>query len=184
MIIRFLISLPVWFIGTMMLPFFLVPIAVQFMDMKTGRLPWMFRWLETHDNIGWTGPASEEATAQYGQTKKAMRKWLLRNKAYRLRYWLGIPFIRNHALPLSYRIIKVINKPVSKGTWGFGYVFVVIFMYSNDKKYFEYQPQLGLGNIKLYFRIGWKLKRIADGKIPKGSTGMYTGVTPRTDDYN
>lgn len=185
MILRFLISLPVWFIGTMILPWPLVPIAVRFSD-KYGRLPWVFRWLETHDNVGWNGPLSEAATAQFSDNPhKMLRRWLWRNKAYRLRYWLGIDYTDNTELN-ELRTVprKIINRKLSEGDWGFGLVYICVYDLVSGKFYFEFQPQIGLGKLKLYFRIGWKLKRIADGKSPKGSTGMYTGITPRTDDYD
>jgi len=57
---RFLAYLPVYLIGWI-LAWPLVPLAVMFGN-ANGRLPWVFRWLETHDALGWIGPATEHAT--------------------------------------------------------------------------------------------------------------------------
>jgi len=57
---RFLAYIPVYLIGWIMV-WPLVPLAVMFSN-ADGRLPWVFRWLETHDALGWIGPATEHAT--------------------------------------------------------------------------------------------------------------------------
>lgn len=174
MLTRFLVLLPVWFFGTLVLPWLLVPIAVSRMKMATGRLTF-FRWLETHDNLGWPGPASEEATAQFGRTRKAMRRWLLRNKAYALRYKMGVPFIHED---VNWGLLRTKGRE-DPPIWGLSYYYVEIE--ANGKRYFELQPSLCLGpNFRLYARIGWKVKRLGTGS-PKGGTGIYTGITPRTD---
>ena len=55
----------------------LVPVAVYWAD-QNGRLPRVFRWLETFDNLGWSGPLSEPATRQIYEIKGQMaglRAW-------------------------------------------------------------------------------------------------------------
>ena len=68
----------------------LVPLAVWLADQE-GRLPPLFRWLETHDNLGWKGPLSEpdvKTTYERYGPKIGLIRWLWRNKAYTLRYWM------------------------------------------------------------------------------------------------
>jgi hypothetical protein len=92
MLTRFILSLPVWFIGTFILTWPIVPVAVLLAD-KEGRLPRIFRWWETHDNLGYAGLDEEETvrkfTEKYGK-RLGLIRWLWRNKAYTLRYDLGM----------------------------------------------------------------------------------------------
>jgi hypothetical protein len=92
MLTRFLLSLPVWLIGTFILTWPVVPVAVLLAD-KEGRLPHIFRWWETHDNLGYAGLDEEETvrkfTEKYGK-RLGLIRWLWRNKAYTLRYDLGM----------------------------------------------------------------------------------------------
>lgn len=174
MLIRFLLSLPVWAVGTFILPWPLVPIAVAMAD-KDGRLPVFFRWLETHDNRGWQGPMSEPATAKHmDNPKKALRLWLWRNKAYTLRYRLGIPW------GADWEVTKFKGRVEPRKV---GPSFFYAEVTANGKRYFEFQPSLGLYWLRLYLRIGWKLKPYLGGK-DTGSAGVFTGITPRTDDWD
>lgn len=176
MILRFLLPIPVWFVGTFILPWVLVPVAVAFAD-KDGRLPRPFRWLETHDNLGFAGldtePDVQTFTAKWGR-RIGLVRWLWRNKAYTLRYRLGIPFHR--PIPVEWKVLSVRGAVKPQGV---SCLWIVVE--AGGKRYFELQPGYGWGGKRLYMRIGWKLYRLAmyPGDYPNGSTGMYTGITPR-----
>lgn len=173
MTLRFLACLPLWAVGTFIAPWILVPIAVARAD-ENGRLPRWAWWLETHDNLGWDGPASEPATAKHmDNPKKALRLWLWRNKAYALRSWMGIP------ADASWEVtsFKGRAEPAKIGP-----SFFHMTVTANGRRYFELQPSLGLYWLRIYLRIGWKLQPYLHGG--GGSAGVYTGITPRTDDWD
>lgn len=165
----FFVYMPVWFIGVL-LAYPLVPIAVYFAD-EDGRLPWIFRWLETYDNPGWSGPQSEPATAKYKNRRVGLWMWLWRNKAYRLRWWMRARV--NMRMEMKEKGTQIPPK------WGFSY------WYGKIGPYFEFQPVLSLGFAHIYFRIGWKLKPFFGKEWPQlSSASMYTGITFRTDDWD
>jgi hypothetical protein len=156
----------------------LVPIAILFVN-KDGRLPWIFKWLETHDNPGWSGPLSEkdtrEKTEKYGQ-KIGLMFWLWRNRA-------------NRATSILSADIYEIDRRYESGTWnqnikGFS------CWYGCINGYFELQPSYGFTSTRIYVRIGWKMKPYFNPnmtewpKLGSGSNGMYTGITPRSDGLN
>lgn len=160
----------------------LTPLAVLFID-ENGRLPRIFHWMETHDDLGWSGPLSVDATRRktekYGR-KIGMMFWLWRNQAYSAQYKLfSIPYLTR----------KLETRPIfESGTieipkYGPSYSFTIVEV--ERKKYFELQPRLSLGKLLIYFRIGWKVQGlpaiIKNGGYPVGSQGMFTGFTPRTD---
>lgn len=170
----FFLYFPISLIGTF-LAYPLVPIAVIFAD-DEGRLPKIFRWLETHDALGWFGPSTEEATRKtterFGK-KAGLMHYLIRNKAYTLRYWMRAKVTED-------------MKKTEKGTsipsrWGFSY------WYGKVGKYWEFQPRIGFGKIHLYMRMGWKMKPYFDMQTwPKEGTsaGIFTGVSIRSDDWD
>lgn len=181
MMIRFFAFLPLWFVGTFIMTWPVVPVAVLFSD-KNGRLPRLFRWWETHDDLGYAGldqePDVEEFAKKWGKHLGLIR-WLYRNKAYTLRYKLGIPF--HDPKPVSYQILCVKGQTTPRQR-GFSWLWVVVV--ANGKRYFEFQPSYGFGSKVLYLRVGWKLAALArsDVAYPFGSMGMYTGATPRKRD--
>lgn len=157
----------------------IVPYAVLFLD-QDGRLPWLFRWLETHDDLGWSGPLSVEATRtkteKYGR-RIGMMFWLWRNQAYAAQYYLfSIPFLTKDVTITDVKYWGQIYRP-ERGLW---WAFVTIR--ANGKKYFEFRFGWVFPAFALFVRTGWKLVPIAQGQIPPvGSTGMFTGLTPRLD---
>lgn len=169
---RFWIFLPVCVIGWL-LAYPLVPVAVLFAD-SSGRLPWIFRWLETHDALGWTGPATEEATrrttARFG-LRAGLWHYLWRNKAYTLRSWMRAR--------ISADMPRSESGPRIPARWGFS------MWRGKIGPYWEAQPRLGFGRFHLYLRLGWKLKPFFDGPGPYGaSAGIYTGISIRSDDWD
>lgn len=167
---RFLLFLIISTLGTL-LAYPLVPVAVLFCD-KGGRLPWLFKWLETHDALGWSGPLTEHATTmttqKYGQ-RVGLVRWLWRNKAYTLRYWL-----RARVTP---EMTKHSWGNLENSGWGFSH------WYGQVGPYWEYQPTINLGDYKIYMRIGWKMTPYF--KTPnklKMSAGIFSGLSFRTDD--
>ena len=160
--------------------YWLVPKAVKMADPETGRLPPEYRWLETHDALGWGAGTYEPAIKKiYDEKGKeaALVAWLLRNKAYTLRWNL-------RATP-DYETMQLTESgPRVPPKWGFFKWKGVIR--DLDKEWFEIMPGIGLGFVHIYLRIGWKLKPYFLGERPTGpsSVGMFTGVTPRSDDWD
>ena len=166
----FWVYLPITVLGWF-LAYLLVPLAVAFAD-KDGRLPKPLRWLETHDALGWTGPATEEATRKTTERwgrKAGLVHYLWRNKAYTLRYWMRARITDD--MP---RVQSGTSVPAR---WGFSY------WKGQIGPYWEYQPRLGLGFVHLYMRIGWKMKPLFDGASGL-SAGIFTGVSIRSDDWD
>lgn len=175
MILRFLLSLPVWFVCTFILTWFVVPIGVVMAD-GDGRLPRVFRWWETHDNLGYSGLDQERDVKEFAKkwgNRIGLIRWLYRNKAYTLRYRLGIPF--HDSDRLTWRVLSAKGSVWDNGPfWLWAYVEVA------GKRYFEFQPGFAIGGRRLYVRIGWKVAPLVSAKdYPTGSTGMFTGITPR-----
>jgi hypothetical protein len=170
----FWLYLPVATLGSL-LAYPLVPLAVSLSD-KEGRLPWLFQWLETHDAPGWEGPLTEPATRatteKYGQ-KTGLIRWLWRNKAYRLRYWMKANVTED-----MLRKEEGVSVPAK---WGYSY------WKGSIGPYWEFQPRFGFGKFHLYLRLGWKMKPYFDSPTwPKDNTsaGMYTGFSVRSDDWD
>ncbi len=176
MMLRFIVRLPLWLFGTLILPWFLVPPVVLFlMDRRTGRLPVFFRWLETHDNLGFAAldvePTVRAFADKHGDVLGMMR-WLLRNKAYGLRNVIGV----DTANALN---IKLLSERGSPDFPRYGPAFHYVRVRIDGKEYFELQPALGIGKLRLYMRIGWKVVNMRF-ELPRGnSNGMFTGITPR-----
>jgi len=153
----------------------LAPVAVLTLNSE-GRPWWVFRWIETHDDIGWNGPLTErptrEKTEKYGR-RVGMMFWWWRNQAYSAQYHLfSIP------IDAEYTDVKLwgqLRRP-ERGLW-WAYVTVK----ANGKPYFEFRVGWVFSAVTIYVRVGWKVVPIAQGKKAKGSTGMFTGFTPRTD---
>lgn len=168
----FWLYLPVATIG-MLLAYPLVPIAVWW-SYDDGRLPRIFRWLETHDALGWAGPLSEPATRQTYEIRGRMaglRRWLWRNKAYTLRYWMRARITDD--MP-RYQSGTTVPKRWGYSSW-----------YGRIGRYWEWQPRLGFGSFHLYLRLGWKMKPFFDSAGPyMPSAGIYTGFSIRSDDWD
>lgn len=168
----FFLYLPLSLIGQC-LAYPLVPVAVLLCD-DNGRLPRLFRWLETHDALGWAGPQSEPATrattARWGR-KAGLIHYLCRNKAYTLRYWL-----RARINPEMQRFESGVSVP---NRWGYSY------WKGEIGPYWEFQPRFGFGKFHIYLRIGWKLKPYFDSEGPYlPSAGMFQGLSIRSDDWD
>ena len=168
----FWLYLPVSILGQL-LAYPMVPIAVWWAD-ENGRLPRIFRWLETHDNLGWDGPLSEPATREVYETKGRMaglRRWLWRNKAYTLRSWM-----RANISPDMPRKQSGVSVPKR---WGYS------SWRGKIGPYWEWQPRLGFGSFHLKLRCGWKMRPYFDGDGPySASAGIFTGVSIRSDDWD
>lgn len=166
---RFWIYLPIAMLGTL-LAYPLVPVAVHWVDVN-GRLPRVFRWLETHDNLGWDGPKSEPATRKvfeiYGE-RAGLRAWLWRNKAYTLRHWLRARITDD--MPRS-QSDESIPKRWGYSAWS-----------GRIGPYWEWQPRLGFGAFHIKLRCGWKLKPLFEGG--SSAAGIFTGVSIRSDDWD
>ena len=160
--------------------YFLAPLAVRRADPETGRLSESFAWMETPDALGW-GAGTYEPTikAIYDSEgkEKALIAWLRRNKAYGLRHAL-------RATP-NYETMELIESgPRVPPRWGLFHWKGVIK--DQGQEWFESMPGCGFGKFHLYFRIGWKLKPLFLGERPTGPTaiGLFTGITPRSDDWD
>lgn len=167
----FLVFLPIATVAELS-AFILVPIVAPLCD-KDGRLPLIFRWLETHDALGWEGPLTEPATRK--TTEKFGRRiglvhWLLRNKVYTLRYWL-----RARVNDGDLMVQKGTDVPAR---WGFSY------WYGKVGKYWEFQPRVGFGAFHLKLRIGWKMKPYFSGAPLNKAAGIFSGVSIRSDDWD
>lgn len=165
----FWLYLPIAIAGQL-LAYPLVPWAVLLS--RDGRLPRLFRWLETHDALGWVGPQSEPATrattARWGR-KAGLIHYLWRNKAYTLRYWLRARVTDD--MPRSETGTAI------PARWGFSY------WRGSVGPYWEFQPRIGLGRVHLYLRLGWKMKPYFGGQILP-SAGIFQGVSIRSDDWD
>lgn len=168
----FWLYLPVSIIGQL-LSYILVPVAVYWAD-QHGRLPRVFRWLETHDALGWEGPLTEPATRKTTEIKGQMaglRHWLWRNKAYTLRYWMRAKITPDMAKKQS-------GVSIPK-RWGYSY------WKGSIGPYWEFQPRIGFGAFHLKMRIGWKMKPYFDLSPPYPlSSGIFTGFSIRSDDWD
>lgn len=195
MFLRWLFFLPVNFFGKL-LAYPIVPIVVWFVNVH-GRLPWAFRWLETHDNLGWTGLRVEPtvmkrhtwAVEKFGWwvgDRIGLMFWLWRNKAYTLRYKMGMPFFDHK--PFDFELIKTWGQE-EWPTEGQKFRMYTVLVKVNGKHYFECEPRWRISSKRMiYFRIGWKARSLGRGYVPDwnnpiGSTGMYAGFTPRMDTY-
>lgn len=161
MLLRFLLLTPLLLVAEL-LAYPLVPIAVRLAD-PTGRLPRGFRWLETHDYLGWSGPLSEN----YPATRWGLTRWLWRNKAY--------------SLSNRFRVDPPLDAPVHEygradQPLGFSYYLVLV----GDA--FQLQVTLGLPWFRVFVNAGWKLKAMAQGYRPSkpSSVGMLIPVSIRT----
>lgn len=169
---RFWLYFPVAVLGQL-LAYPLVPLAVAFAD-ANGRLPRVFRWLETHDALGWAGPLTEPRTRQITEAKgqkAGLRAWLWRNKAYTLRHWMRAK--------ISDDMPRSMSGDAIPRRWG------ISIWRASIGPYWEWQPRFGLGVFHLKLRCGWKLKPFFDGPGPYGaSAGIFTGVSIRSDDWD
>ena len=160
----------------------LVPIAVMLADEETGRLPKYLRWLETHDDLGWGAGRYEEpigkAYEKYGK-KVALIFWLWRNKAYTLR--------NKFRVKSTFQYFRI-NQKGSAIPPKFGPYFTYYNLkdLQTDKSWFDLYLGFAFGKFYLYSRMGWKLKPIYEGHIPKDNeaTGMFIGIGVRSDDWD
>lgn len=161
----------------------IVPLAVLFADKETGRLPKIFRWFETHDDLGWGAGTYEHAIGdaykKYGK-RIALILWLWRNKGYTFR--------NKFRVDTDYVNYTVSHKgsdvPPRKG---FYYELITLEDKVKRKKWFDLFLGCSFVKFHIYFRLGWKLKPIwKDGKKPttKSATGMFSGLSIRSDDWD
>ena len=162
-----------------LLAFPVVPIAVM-MANKEGRLPKIFRWYETHDDLGWGAGTYEHAVKEvYEKRGKriALIYWLWRNKAYTFRNKL-------RANPNFDTMI--VSEKGAKIPPKFGPYFSHYTVKDKKQKWFD--TFIGFSFIKfhLYLRCGWKVKPIVEGQRPtdKDATGMFSGISIRSDDWD
>lgn len=172
MILQFILFVPVALIGTA-ISYPLVPLAVAFANSE-GRLPRWAQWLETPDALGWV---SED---KYGNNKKyALTRWLWRNAAYRLKFWMGM-----NVAGYDYSQVTFSSSgDYEPKRWGPS-LWQARAVYKG-RTYFDIRPAFGFGKFYIYILIGWKLKPYISGYFPTGpnAAGMFAGITPRTDNW-
>jgi hypothetical protein len=148
----------------------LVPIAVLFAD-KDGRLPFIFRWLETFDALGWDGGWYEPAVfavAQKHGKRAALIYWLWRNKAYTLRNWMRADV--TDAMPRQ----QIGDYNQAPG---------VYYWRGSVGPYWQVRVGYGFSKFCLFAQAGWK---IADYLNPNSdnwispAAGMFIGITLRS----
>lgn len=160
----------------------MVPIAVAQADKVTGRLQPRHRWLETPDALGWgAGTYEPEIKAIYDKRGKeaALRAWLLRNKAYGLRYSL-----RAKVNPDTMTVKESGSRvPPKVGPW-YWYARVT----DKGRSYFELRQGVSFSKAHVYVRYGWNLKPWVEGYRPAPgrvtSAGIFNGITVRSDDWD
>lgn len=146
----------------------LVPIAVIFAN-KQGRLPGVFRWMETHDDLGW-GAGTYESSIKWVYDKLGRRCaliwWLWRNRAYTLRskYRVPVGLTEDQFAEAAWSEGRFIARKVGFSYWKGEY-----------RDWWEVQGSLGLYWFRLYFRAGWKLMPYYMGDFPKENTSA-TGI--------
>lgn len=147
----------------------LAPLAALLAD-ANGRLPKGLQWLETHDNVGWAGPASESLP----QTRLGLCRWLWRNKAYRFRNKFRADPTETE---LMYNYVEGVEPLPGTGFyWG----------YYKVGQWWEREYGWAFKRFKLYVRIGWKIKPYIMGHRPDGptATGMIIPFSIRSDDWD
>lgn len=150
----------------------LAPIAALLAD-KDGRLPWLLRWMETPDNLGWDGPAEEPAVSKFSNKRFALMIWLWRNKAYRLRFMMKAKVTQD----MPRKQTGPLDPPPSSG---------FTFWKGSVGPYWEARPMYAFKTFKIYMRIGWKMSPYFGKNWPSdgGSAGMFAGASIRTDDWD
>ena len=149
--------------------YILAPFAAFTAD-EDGRLITGLGWMETFDNLGWSGPLSEpvvRATSEKWGRRIGLTRWLMRNKAYTLRYNMG----RFHDGEYTYNVKQFGGDRGLSAKWE--------TVEQDGKIMFEFEPQIAVSKGRFYFRIGWKV-----GPKIIGTFGMFTGLTPRLDDWD
>lgn len=159
----------------------LAPVAAYFCD-DNGRLPVGLRWLETHDQPGWIGPASIPSLSDMmhlGFPRIALMRWLWRNKAYRLAGTLGIKVKYYHHASHINSGGSLVPPPWGPSLW-WG-----VLTYQG-RTYWELQPRFSAFGRVAYLRIGWKIigycRGTKEGRLwpdPSGQDGMFNAVSPR-----
>jgi hypothetical protein len=177
-VIRFCFFTITTLIGTI-LAYPLVPIAVAFAD-NTGRLPRWAPWMETPDALGWGAgtyePPIKKAFDKYGK-RYALVRWLWRNAAYRLKFWMGMHVENYDYSQVTFSSVGAFDPPM----WGVS-LWSAKAIY-RGRTYFDIRPSLSLGSFYIYLLIGWKLKPYISGYFPRepNAAGMFSGITPRTE---
>jgi hypothetical protein len=179
-IIRLLIFSPVMWAAQILSVLLSIPAA--YTADENGRLRFGLRWMETHDTLGWQFMLEEAAMAELAErysVRWALGAWLRRNKAYTLRSKMGPRDVTyDRATDFGFSPDKDWSK------WGFQHEWAWIII--DGKTYFEYQPMLIFGDYgRFYFRIGWKVIAVRNDVWSfSGNFGVFTGITPRTDDFD
>lgn len=159
---------------------FLNPIAVMLADSATGRLPKIFRWMETPDALGWGAGYYEPAIAKiydnYGK-RIALIVWLWRNRIYALADYWNADFTRKETTLKDWGTREVFKHP---NHWWFG------TMQDGKSWRFEFSFAISVfGKFNIGMRTGWKLIQFFvnpdwyDNPEAR-DTGVFTGVTLRT----
>jgi hypothetical protein len=166
--INFIIPALITFLGVL-LAYPLAPLAALLSNSK-GRAPLFLRWLETHDNLGWSGPLSEGLPA----TRRGLCQWWWRNKAYTLRN----VFRANPTLSeIQFNYVEGIELVPSTG-----------YFYSIIKigRWWEKEWGYAFKWFKISFKAGWKLRPYLNGHRPYGptATGIIMPFSIRSDDYD
>ena len=143
----------------------LVPLAAAF-STPDGRLPRWAWWLETHDDLGWSGPLS----VGFQATRWGMVRWLLRNKAYAFRD--------------LFRATPTAEELAAAGTDMPPYPRLGPYLHRYAVgRWWEVDTGVSLIYFRLFVRIGWKIKPYTSGHRPVGvtATGILIPFAVRTD---
>ena len=147
----------------------LTPFVVPFADYKTGRLPWLFRWMETPDVLLPGDPNHVGTPTSIRGWYWASIRWLWRNPAYRATDWAKFipPFAGSEVTQDTWlRIAGVTSGDASITETPFrgGYFFADLV--NKDSQVFEFYWlwKWPCCNQCIRLRIGWKLKAWFLGK--------------------
>jgi len=163
----FIIPALITFLGVL-LTYPLAPLAALLSNSK-GRAPLFLRWLETHDNLGWSGPLSEGLPA----TRRGLCQWWWRNKAYTLRSKFSANPTR---VDVQYMYIEEIEA-VPNGGFFKGHYKV--------GRWWEREYGWAFKYFKISFKMGWKIKPYMNGMpLKPTATGIIMPFSIRSDDYD
>lgn len=162
------ILITIYAIATTLLAVLITPIVVPFADIKTGRMPWLFRWMETPDVLLPGDPHHVGTpTSILGWYWTSMR-WLWRNPAYRATdFATFIPPIVDHS-PAHQTIygfrVGSGDKTITETPFKGGYFYAEMSDGVQHVFEFYWLWKWPSSNHCIRLRCGWKLKPWYQGK--------------------
>jgi len=148
----------------------LAPFVVPFADKYSGRLPWAFRWMETHD-MPLPGDMNEPQVRwvyeRFGWYVSSVH-WLIRNRAYRLaNVWRADPDKTSHVTKeYGTRDPGKAGKPA----WWLATIK------DNKGWWFEFRAAVPLKWFYLQLRAGWKIAAYLGGYWPSDPSRSNVGI--------